>query len=155
MGLSRALRSVLIGASCPWPGLSFYSIVGLAVSWQWAFRKEMIDVTPFSGASQRINNETEPKEHKTCALSHTRLWKAILGSWFGSLLWKCPQFLKHPQLQCYSCQIMVADPINREKKPITSICPEIWHRTANQYWRSSTDPDAAVSYFKRCHRDTG
>ena len=34
MGPSRALRSVLIGASCPWPGLSFYSIVGLAVSRQ-------------------------------------------------------------------------------------------------------------------------
>ena len=32
MGPSRALRSVLIGASCPWTGLSFYSIVGLAVS---------------------------------------------------------------------------------------------------------------------------
>ena len=34
MGPSSALRSVLIGASCPWPGLSFYSIVGLAVSRQ-------------------------------------------------------------------------------------------------------------------------
>ena len=32
MGLSRALSSVLIliGASCPWPGLSFDSIVGLS-----------------------------------------------------------------------------------------------------------------------------
>ena len=32
MGPSSALRSVLIEASCPWTGLSFYSIVGLAVS---------------------------------------------------------------------------------------------------------------------------
>lgn len=78
----------------------------------------MMDMTPFSGASQRINNETEPKEHKTCALSHIRLWEAVLGSWGGSLiLWKCPQFLKPPSISCHSCQIMVADPINREKKP--------------------------------------
>ena len=48
----------------------------------------MTDVTPFSGASQRINNETEPKEHKTCALSHTRLWEAVLGSWGGPHLVK-------------------------------------------------------------------
>ena len=46
----------------------------------------MMDVTPFSGASQRINNETEQKEHKTCALSHTRLWEAFLGLWGGSLI---------------------------------------------------------------------
>ena len=44
----------------------------------------MKDMTPFSDS--RINNETEPKEHKTCALSHTRLWEAILGSWGGSLI---------------------------------------------------------------------
>ena len=58
----------------------------------------MKDVTSFfSGASRRINNETEPKEHKTCALSHTRLWEAILGSLGESLiLWKCPQFLNPP-----------------------------------------------------------
>ena len=32
MGPSKALRSILIliGASCTWPGLSFYSIVGLS-----------------------------------------------------------------------------------------------------------------------------
>ena len=46
----------------------------------------MKDVTPFSGASQRINNEPEPKEHKTYALSHTRLWEVVLGSWGGSLI---------------------------------------------------------------------
>ena len=59
----------------------------------------MKDVTPFSGASQRINNETETKEHKTCAVSHTSLWEAFLGSWGGSLiLSKCPQFLKPPSV---------------------------------------------------------
>ena len=46
----------------------------------------MTDVNPFSGASQRINNETVPKEHKTCALSHTRLWEAVLGSLVWSLI---------------------------------------------------------------------
>ena len=29
----------------------------------------MMDVTPFSGASQRINKETEQKEHKTLGTS--------------------------------------------------------------------------------------
>ena len=40
----------------------------------------------FSGASKRINNETEPKEHKTCALSQTRLWEAVLVLWGGTLI---------------------------------------------------------------------
>ena len=45
----------------------------------------MKDVTPFSGASRKINNETKPTEHKTCTLKITRIWDDILGSWGRSL----------------------------------------------------------------------
>ena len=85
----------------------------------------MKDVTPFSGASQRINNETETKEHKTCALSHTSHWEAVLGSRGGSLkLSKCPQFQKPPSVSMSFIskswwQILE---IGKEK-PITSIRP--------------------------------
>ena len=84
----------------------------------------MMDVTPFSGASQRINNETEPKEHKTCALSHTRLWEAVLG-----LGWE-PHLVKMsavPEATLYFNVIPVKSwwqilEIGK-KKPVTSLRP--------------------------------
>ena len=84
----------------------------------------MKDVTPFSGASQRINNETEPKEHKTCALSHTRLWEAFLGSGVGASSWKMSAVPEATlSFNVIPIKIMVADLRNRKKKTITSIRP--------------------------------
>ena len=77
----------------------------------------MLDVTPFSGASQRIKNETEPKEHKTCALSHTRLWEVI---WAHGLEPHLVKMSAVPEatlsFNVIPIKIMVTDLRNRKKK---------------------------------------
>ena len=76
----------------------------------------------FSGASRR-NNETEPKEHKTCALSHTRLWEAVLGfvGWEPHLVKMSAVPEATLSFNVISIKIMVAELRNRKKKNITSI----------------------------------